>query len=217
MDFTLLAFDAFAALAVLSAGAVIGVRNPVNAALFLVLTIFSVACTWILAGAEFLGLALVLVYVGAVMVLFLFVVMMLDVDVAHPREGYVRFLPVGLLVAVVMLAEILALIGVRARSAVPFADNAAQLAANGEVGNTTWLARALFTDFMLPFEVAAVILTVAVIAAVMLTLRRRVGARHQDPLDQARVRAADRFRLVKMEAVRPLVTPVVDADKETGA
>ena len=217
MDFTLLAFYAFAALAVLSAGAVIGVRNPVNAALFLVLTFFTVACTWILAGAEFLGLALVLVYVGAVMVLFLFVVMMLDVDVARMREGYVRFLPVGLVVAVVMLAEILALIGVRARSAAPFADNAAQLAANGDVGNTTWLARALFTDFMLPFEVAAVILTVAVIAAVMLTLRRRVGAKHQDPLDQARVRAADRFRLVKMEAVRPPVTPVVDADKETGA
>ena len=217
MDFTLLAFYAFAALAVLSAGAVIGVRNPVNAALFLVLTFFTVACTWILAGAEFLGLALVLVYVGAVMVLFLFVVMMLDVDVARMREGYVRFLPVGLVVAVVMLAEILALIGVRARSAAPFADNAAQLAANGDVGNTTWLARALFTDFMLPFEVAAVILTVAVIAAVMLTLRRRVGAKHQNPLDQARVRAADRFRLVKMEAVRPPVAPVVDADKETGA
>ena len=217
MDFTLIAFYAFAAAAVVSAVAVIGSRNPVHSALFLVLTFFTVACTWILAGAEFLGLVLVLVYVGAVMVLFLFVVMMLDVDVARMREGYVRFLPVGLVVAVVMLAEILALIGVRARSAAPFADNAAQLAANGDVGNTIWLARALFTDFMLPFEVAAVILTVAVIAAVMLTLRRRVGAKHQDPLDQARVRAADRFRLVKMEAVRPPVTPVVDADKETGA
>ena len=217
MDFTLLAFYAFAATAVLSAVAVIGVRNPVNAALFLVLTFFSVACTWILVGAEFLGLALVLVYVGAVMVLFLFVVMMLDVDVARLREGYVRFLPVGLVVAVVMLAEILVLTGVRARAAVPFADNAAHAAVQGEVGNTTWLARALFTEFMLPFEVAAVILTVAVIAAVMLTLRRRVGARHQDPLDQARVRAADRFRLVKMDAVRrPLDAAGADgADTET--
>ena len=212
MDFTLLAFYAFAALAVLSAGAVIGVRNPVNAALFLVLTFFTVACTWILAGAEFLGLALVLVYVGAVMVLFLFVVMMLDVDVARMREGYVRFLPVGLVVAVVMLAEILALIGVRARSAAPFADNAAQLAANGDVGNTTWLARALFTDFMLPFEVAAVILTVAVIAAVMLTLRRRVGAKHQDPSLQARVRAGDRLRMIKMDAVRPTLPVSVDEE-----
>ena len=110
-----------------------------------------------------------------------------------------------------MLAEILALIGVRARSAAPFADNAAQLAANGDVGNTTWLARALFTDFMLPFEVAAVILTVAVIAAVMLTLRRVAGARHQDPAAQSRVRAADRLRIVRMEPTRP---PAPAADGE---
>ncbi len=218
MDFTLLAFYAFASVAVLAACAVIGVRNPVHATLFLVLTFFTTACTWILAGAEFLGLALVLVYVGAVMVLFLFVVMMLDIDIARLREGYVRFLPVGLLVAVAMLAEMLVLIGVRARAAVPFPDNAALAAANGE-GNTTWLARALFTDFLLPFEVAAVILTVAVIAAVMLTLRRRPGAKHQDPAWQARVRASDRFRLVKMEAVRPPVDePPADAtDTETKA
>ena len=117
MDYPLLAFYAFAAAAVMSAVAVISVRNPVQAALFLVLTFFTVACTWILAGAEFLGIALVLVYVGAVMVLFLFVVMMLDIDVAKIREGYVRYLPVGLLVAVVMLVEMLVLIGIRARSA----------------------------------------------------------------------------------------------------
>jgi NADH-quinone oxidoreductase subunit J len=99
MDFALLAFLAFATVAVISAGAVISVKNPVHAALFLVLTFFTVACTWILAGAEFLGVALILVYVGAVMVLFLFVVMMLDIDVAPLREGYVRYLPIGLLVA----------------------------------------------------------------------------------------------------------------------
>jgi NADH-quinone oxidoreductase subunit J len=201
IDIPLAAFYLFAGAAVLSAVAVIGARNPVHSALFLVLAFFTVACTWILAGAEFLGLALVLVYVGAVMVLFLFVVMMLDIDIARMREGYVRYLPAGLVVAVVMLAEMLALIGVRARAAVPFADNAAQAAASE--GNTTWLARALFTDFLLPFEVAAVILTVAVVAAVMLTLRRRVGAKHQDPLDQARVRSVDRVRIVKMDAVRP--------------
>ena len=205
MDFTLLAFYAFAALAVLSAGAVIGVRNPVNAALFLVLTFFSAACTWILAGAEFLGLVLVLVYVGAVMVLFLFVVMMLDVDIEGMRKGYVRYLPVGLVVAVVMLAEILAVIGIRARAAQPFADNAAQVAS--VEGNTDWLAQALFTDFLLPFEVAAVILTVAVIAAVLLTLRRRVGARYQDPARQGRVKPSDRLRMVKMDAVRPAPAP----------
>jgi NADH-quinone oxidoreductase subunit J len=205
MDYALLAFYAFAAAAVMSAVAVISVRNMVQAALFLVLTFFTVACTWILAGAEFLGIALVLVYVGAVMVLFLFVVMMLDVDLVRIREGYVRYLPVGLLVAVVMLAEMLALIGVKARIATPFGVNAASAANAGDVPNTTWLARALFTDFLLPFEVAAVILTIAVVAAVMLTLRRRVGAKHQDPMDQARVRAVDRFRMVKMDAtVKPL-------------
>jgi NADH-quinone oxidoreductase subunit J len=214
MDFALLAFYAFAVAAVASGVAVISVRNPVHAALFLVLTFFTVACTWILAGAEFLGVALILVYVGAVMVLFLFVVMMLDVDVAKMREGYVRFLPVGLVVAVVMLAEVLALIGVKARSVVPFADNDAVQASADQVPNTTWLARALFTDFMLPFEVAAVILTIAVIAAVMLTLRRRPGAKHQDPSLQAAVRARDRVRLVKVPTERPPVEPAPATDTE---
>ena len=209
MDFPLIAFYAFAAAAVVSAVAVIGSRNPVHSALFLVLTFFTVACTWILAGAEFLGLVLVLVYVGAVMVLFLFVVMMLDVDIEGMRKGYVRYLPVGLVVAVVMLAEILAVIGIRARVAQPFADNAAQVAS--VEGNTDWLAQALFTDFLLPFEVAAVILTVAVIAAVLLTLRRRVGARYQDPARQGRVKPSDRLRMVKMDAVRP--APAPDAEE----
>jgi NADH-quinone oxidoreductase subunit J len=197
MDFAQIAFLAFAAMATIAAAGVITVRNPVQAALLLVLTFFSVACTWIISGAEFLGIALILVYVGAVMVLFLFVVMMLDIDVAPLREGFVRYLPIGVIVAVVMLAEMLTLIGVKAASATPFADNI------GDIPNTTWLARALFTDFMLPFEVAAVILTVAVIAAVMLTLRRRAGARHQDPSAQARVRASDRIRIIKMDAVKP--------------
>jgi NADH-quinone oxidoreductase subunit J len=204
MEYPLLAFYAFAAAAVMSAVAVISVRNPVQAALFLVLTFFTVACTWILAGAEFLGIALVLVYVGAVMVLFLFVVMMLDIDIARIREGYVRYLPVGLLVAVAMLVEMLVLIGIRARIAVPFGENVAMAANQGDVPNTTWLARALFTDFLLPFEVAAVILTIAVVAAVMLTLRRSVGTKHQDPAAQSRVRAGDRLRMVRMEAVRPI-------------
>ena len=209
LDFPTLAFLAFAATAAASALATITARNPVHAALWLVLTFFSVACTWIVGGAEFLGIALVLVYVGAVMVLFLFVVMMLDVDLAPLREGYVRYLPVGLVVAVAMLVQILALIGVRAAAEVPLADNAAVAA---DVPNTTWLARALFTDFMLPFEVAAVILTVAVIAAVMLTLRRRPGARHQDPSAQARVRAADRLRMVRMPAEVPPAKPAGEGE-----
>ena len=203
MDTALALFYAFAAAAVASAAGVIGVRNPVHAALWLVLTFFSVACTWLLIGAEFLGVALVLVYVGAVMVLFLFVVMMLDIDIARIREGYVRHLPVGLVVAVAMLAEMLALIGAKSRMASGFAANDAAIAADSASGNTHWLAQSLFTGFMLPFEVAAVILTVAVIAAVMLTLRRRVGAKHQDPAWQARVRAGDRLRMVKMDATPP--------------
>jgi NADH-quinone oxidoreductase subunit J len=198
MDFAQIAFLLFAATAVIAAAAVISLRNPVHAVLCLVLTFFSVACTWIVAGAEFLGVALILVYVGAVMVLFMFVVMMLDIDVAPLRWNYVRYLPIGLTVAVVMLAEIVTLIGVRAKLAVEFAA----APASTEVPNTAWLARTLFTDFVLPFEVAAVILTVAVVAAVMLTLRHRGGVRVQDPSWQSSVRASDRVRLVRMEPVR---------------
>ena len=207
-DFATLAFLGFAATAATAALATITARNPVHAALWLVLTFFSVACTWIVGGAEFLGIALVLVYVGAVMVLFLFVVMMLDVELSPLREGYVRYLPVGLVVAIVMLVQILALIGVKAAAQVPLADNAAVAA---DVPNTVWLARALFTDFMLPFEVAAVILAVAVVAAVMLTLRRRPGAKHQDPSLQARTRAGDRIRMVKMDAEKPAPAPEGEA------
>jgi NADH-quinone oxidoreductase subunit J len=196
MDLVLIAFYLFAAMAVASAAAVVTVRSPVHAALFLVLTFFSVACTWLVAGAEFLGIVLILVYVGAVMVLFLFVVMMIDIDLGPLRKNFVRYLPVGVIVAGVMLAEIVALIGVKARM-VPFEMNAAA----GDVPNTTWLARTLFTEFLLPFETAAVILTIAVIAAVMLTLRRREGVKHQDPAAQARVRASDRLRMVKVDAV----------------
>ena len=201
MDLLLLSFYVFATIAVVAAGAVISVRNPVHAVLCLILTFFSVACIWLLVGAEFLGVALVLVYVGAVMVLFLFVVMMLDIDVTAMREGWVRFLPVGLLVAVVMLVQMLLLIGVKARSVAPFPDNAAS--ATADVDNTRWLAEQLFTGFILPFEFAAVILTVAVIAAVMLTLRRRTGNKSQNPGEQTRVKAGDRLRMVSMPAEKP--------------
>ncbi len=213
MDFALLAFLVFAAVTVVSAVAVISVKNPVHAALFLVLTFFTVACTWILAGAEFLGVALILVYVGAVMVLFLFVVMMLDIDVAPLREGYMKYLPVGLLVAVVMLVEMLVLIGIKARSQ-PFGVDAAE--AEG-ISNTVWIGRRLFTDFLLPFEVAGLILTVAVIAAVTLTLRRREGTKHQNPAEQSRAKAKDRFRMVSMPAEkRPDETPPVDDSQAEG-
>jgi NADH-quinone oxidoreductase subunit J len=202
MDLLLFSFYAFATVAVVAAGGVITVRNTVHAVLLLILTFFSVACTWLLVGAEFLGVALILVYVGAVMVLFLFVVMMLDIDTEKMREGWVRYVPVGLVVAVVMLAQILVLIGVKAKLAMPYVANAASAAA--DVSNTAWLARTLFTEFLLPFEFAAVILTVAVVAAVMLTLRRRTGTKTQDPAEQSRVKAGDRLRMIKVASERPV-------------
>ncbi len=210
MDWINISFWAFAITAAVSAGAVISVRNPVNAVLCLILTFFSVACVWLLVGAEFLGVALILVYVGAVMVLFLFVVMMLDIDVAALREGWVRFLPVGLVVAVVMLVQMLSLIGVKMRAAAPFPDNAASVAA--DTSNTKWLAEHLFTGFILPFEFAAVILTVAVVAAVMLTLRKRTGIKTQNPSEQSRVKAGDRLRMVSMPAEKP--APAAPAEGE---
>ena len=201
MDLLLASFYAFAAVAVVAAGGVISVRNPVHAVLCLILTFFSIACIWLLVGAEFLGVALILVYVGAVMVLFLFVVMMLDIDIVKLREGWVRYLPIGLVVAVVMLVEILVLIGFKAKLAAPYAANAASEAA--DVSNTAWLARTLFTKFLLPFEFAAVILTVAVIAAVMLTLRKREGTKTQDPAEQSRVKAGDRLRMINVAVETP--------------
>ena len=196
LDLPLWSFYLFGTITVLAALAVVTVKNPVHAALCLVLTFFSTACTWLLADAEFLAIALVLVYVGAVMVLFLFVVMMLDIDLVPLREGFVRAMPVGLVVAVVMLVEMLALIGVRSMQIPAPADPAAAAG----MSNTTWLANALFSQFLLPFEVAALILTVAIVAAIPLTLRRRVGVKTQDPAKQVMVTARERVRIVKMRA-----------------
>src|SRR4029077_4368809 len=157
-DLPLVSFSLFGTITVPAALSLVSVTNPGHGALCLVLTFFSTACTWLLADAEFLAIALVLVYVGAVMVLFLFVVMMLDIDLVPLREGFVRAMPVGLIVAVVMLVEMLALIGVRSMQIPAPADPAAAAG----MSNTTWLANALFSQFLLPFEVAALILTVAI-------------------------------------------------------
>ncbi len=203
MTFPLISFYVFAAITTLAALAVITVRSPVHAALCLVLTFFSAACTWLLADAEFLAIVLVLVYVGAVMVLFLFVVMMLDVDIDPLREGFIKALPLGLLVAVVMLVEMLTLIGVRALQLPAPGDPA--LAAG--MSNTQWLAMALFSQYLLPFEIAALILTVAIVAAIPLTLRRRQGVRMQDPARQVRVQPGERLRIVKMVAEKPAPQP----------
>ncbi|HMM58230.1 MAG TPA: NADH-quinone oxidoreductase subunit J [Rudaea sp.] len=198
MTFELVCFYFFASVAGLAALAVISVKNPVVAALNLVLTFFSMACVWLLAQAEFLAVALVLVYVGAVMVLFLFVVRMLDVDFGPVREGFVRFLPVGVGVAVVMLVEMLMMIGVRTLQSAPISDPAAAAG----MSNIGWLGRTLFREFLLPFEVAALILTVGLIAAIPLTLRKRTGIKTQNPGRQVMVQREDRIRLVKMDAVK---------------
>jgi len=192
LPWDLIFFYTFATVLVLAALAVISVKNSVHAALFLVLTFFTSAALWLLLQAEFLAIALVLVYVGAVMVLFLFVVMMLDINTETTREGFIRYLPVGVGVALVMLAEMLALIGMKQMSLVPAPVNP------GGASNTAWLGNALFSGFLLPFEIAAVILTVAIIAAIMLTLRQRVGTRKQDPAAQVAVKASERVRIVKM-------------------
>jgi NADH-quinone oxidoreductase subunit J len=200
---TQILFYAFAAVLVASALAVITLKNSVHAALSLVLTFFTAAGIWILMEAEFLGLALIVVYVGAVMVLFLFVVMMLDIKPESMREGFIRFLPVGVIVAVVMLAEMLSLIGLKSMQAVALPENPAIAAG----GNTAWLGKALFTQFLLPFEIAALILTVALIAAVTLTLRKRSGVRTQKPSQQVLVQRDDRLRVVKMASETPTAGP----------
>jgi NADH-quinone oxidoreductase subunit J len=196
---TQILFYAFAAVLVASALAVITLKNSVHAALSLVLTFFTAAGIWILMEAEFLGLALIVVYVGAVMVLFLFVVMMLDIKPESMREGFIRFLPVGVIVAVIMLAEMLSLIGLKSLQAFPLPENPAIAAG----GNTAWLGKALFTQFLLPFEIAALILTVALIAAVTLTLRKRSGVRTQKPSQQVLVQRDERLRVVKMASEGP--------------
>jgi NADH-quinone oxidoreductase subunit J len=196
----LICFYAFGFVTVAAALSVITLKNSVHAVLALVLTFFSAACLWILLEAEFLALALVVVYVGAVMVLFLFVVMMLDIDQEKMREGFVKFLPVGLIVAAVMLVEMLGLIGVRAMQTHVMGADPATAAG---MSNTAWLGHALYTTFLLPFEIAALILTVGIVAAVALTLRERRAARYESASQQVKVNPSDRVRIVKMAAVRP--------------
>jgi len=193
-------FYAFATVLVIAALGVISVKNSVHAALLLVLCFFTTAALWLLIQAEFLAIALVLVYVGAVMVLFLFVVMMLDINTEPMREGFIRYLPIGVGVALVMLAEMVGLMGVKSLATPPPVDPAG-------ASNTVWLGNALFRNFLLPFETAAVILTVAVIAAIMLTLRKRENTKYQNPSRQVAVKASDRVRIVKMQSATKEAAP----------
>lgn len=197
MPIDLLLFWVFGLIMVGAATAVITVRNPVYAALFLVLTFFTSAAIWLLLEAEFLAIALVLVYVGAVMVLFLFVIMMIDVNVARVREGFARYLPAGIVVAVVMAAEIIMVVGAKNFGFERFGPLERYPA---DYSNTSELAETLYTDFVFQFEVAAVILLVAIIAAIALTLRKRPETKYQDPARQVQIRKADRLRVVSMKS-----------------
>lgn len=198
MTFELIAFYLFAAVALSSAMAVITFKNPVHSVLSLVLTFFSTACLWLLLQAEFLGIVLVLVYIGAVMILFLFVVMMLDVHTTPNREGFIKHFPVAIIVALIMFVEIIMLVNAGGANNAAFSTINPALANNES--NLHWIAESLFSRYMLPFEIAAVILTVALVVAILLTLRRRAGTKTQNASEQVLVRKADRVRLMKMEA-----------------
>ena len=192
MDFALFLFYFFGAVLLGSSAMVVVVRNPVHAALFLVVAFFNAASLWMLLSAEFLAITLVLVYVGAVMVLFLFVVMMLDINIDLLREGFWKHLPFAGLVGFLMAGEMVALLfrgaGAPAQPAVTPAN----------YSNTKELGRVLYTDYVFPFEIAAVILLVAIVAAIAITLRSRKETKSQDARTQLATHPADRLRIVKM-------------------
>jgi NADH-quinone oxidoreductase subunit J len=197
-------FYLFSTILLLSAVAVVTVRNSVNAALFLVLTFVTSAGLWVLLEVEFLALTLVTVYVGAVMVLFLFVVMMINTNVTPLGKDFAKYLPLGLLVVVLMAAEMFVVLGPNTfgleRYPVPAPHPA-------DYSNTAELGAVLYTDYVYPFEIAGVVLLVAIIAAIALTMRRRVETKHQDPGKQVLVRREDRVRLVQMSAVEHVPLP----------
>ena len=192
-------FYVFAAVLVVAALGVITARNPVHCALFLVFAFFNSAVIWLLLEAEFLAITLLVVYVGAVMVLWLFVVMMLDVDVTALREGFTRYAPLGALIALIVIAQIGLVVYVRRLG---LSADLVPVPKPEGYSNTAALGELLYTKYLYPFEVAAVILLVAIVAAITLTMRRRAGRKLQDINRQVAVRASDRVRIVKMDAER---------------
>ena len=211
MDIQTALFYVFSAVLLFAAFRVITSRTPVYAALYLVLAFFNAACVWMLLRAEFLAIALVLVYVGAVMVLFLFVVMMLDMNTDALREGFWKHFPVAALVGVIIILEMaLVLIpGFDVRKA-PALDAAAL-----KLGNTKVLGIEIYTKYLYPLQIAAVLLLVAIIAAIALTLRRRKDSKYIDPAEQVRVKKADRVRIVQMKAEVEVPAPAAPAGGES--
>lgn len=203
MNFETIVFYFFAAILLFAAFRVVTTRNPVHAALYLVLAFFTSAGLWLMLEAEFLAIALVLVYVGAVMVLFLFVVMMLDINLDRLREGFWDYLPLAGFVATMLVIEMTVVLGSRSfgldivPSPVPHAAG---------YSNTKELGSLLYTDYVYPFELAAVVLLVAIVAAIALTMRRRKNSKYQDPAQQVRIKRADRVRIVAMASEQPSST-----------
>jgi len=197
MNFEPFVFYLFSAILLFAGMRVITARNPVHAALFLVLAFFTASGLWLLLEAEFLAITLVLVYVGAVMVLFLFVVMMLDINLDKLREGFWDYLPLAGIVSVLMVLEMVVILGGKHFG---LKQMPAPAAHGADYSNTKELGRLLYTEYVYPFEIAAVILLVAIVAAIALTMRRRKNTKYQNPAEQVRVKRADRVRLVSMPA-----------------
>lgn len=200
-------FYLFAAVLLFAAFRVITARNPVHAALYLVLSFFQASAIWLLLQAEFLAISLVLVYVGAVMVLFLFVVMMLDINIDSLREGFWKHFPLaasmGVLIALEMAAVLMG--GFRA------SDETLRALPPAEASNTLALGKLLYSEYLYPLQIAAVILLVAMVAAIALTLRQRKDSRAMDASEQVRVRARDRVQIVKLDPTRPAPPPASEA------
>lgn len=193
-------FYFFSSILVVASVMVVSRRNPVHSALFLVLAFFTSAAIWMILKAEFLAITLVLVYVGAVMVLFLFVVMMIDIDIAALRASFVKSLPVGLVIASIMAAEVISVITLK--SGVLSSAVHLSIERSSQYSNTSELGKLLYTQYVYPFEVSAVILLVAIVSAIVLTMRRRSGTKYQDPSKQVLVKSLDRLRIIKMEPDR---------------
>jgi NADH-quinone oxidoreductase subunit J len=193
-------FWIFASILAISALAMITVRNPVHSALLLVLCFFTSAAIWLLIEAEFLAVVLILVYVGAVMVLFLFVVMMLDINIEEVRRGITRYAWLGAIIAGVVVFEIVSVVWTRSLGLDVTTGAQAQPAT---YSNTAELGRLLYTDYVYPFELAAVLLLIAIVAAISLTMRKRAGLKQQNVAKQVAVRREDRVRIVKVAAEKP--------------
>jgi NADH-quinone oxidoreductase subunit J len=211
MDVQSALFYVFSAVMLFAAFRVITARNPVHAALYLVLAFFQASGVWMLLRAEFLSIALVLVYVGAVMVLFLFVVMMLDINIDSIRQGFWKHFPLAATMGAVIALELAAVLLGGFRISEPPVQAAATMGA--QISNTKELGVLLYTEYLYPVQIAALILLVALIAAIALTLRARKDSKYQNPADQVRVKARDRVTLVKMEAVKPPVAPAAEEEK----